>query len=236
MRRLLWELRYAVRQLRRSLGFTVTAVLTLALGIGATTAIFSAVYGLLLKSLPFQDAGRIVAVSETHAQIAGGLEATYPDYQDWRAQQRSFTEIAAYSTLNPVTVSLVMNGQATQVHRVLASGNFFSVLGVGALMGRTLGAQDDKAGKDSVAVLSAEAWRRYFGGDPSVMGRQVDLNGASFTIVGVLPSGAAYPADRYSAAGAGPGWTICPAGRCGWPGRGVCRGASDGQPAQWTAL
>jgi predicted permease len=195
MQRLLWELRYAIRQLRKSPGFTLTAVLTLALGVGATTAIFSAVYGLLLKSLPFRDAGRIVAVAETHAQIAGGVEATYPDYHDWRAQQQSFTEIAAYSTLNPETVSLVMDGRASQVHRVLASGNFFSVLGVSALMGRTLEAGDDSAGHDAVAVVSAEAWRRYFGGDPNVVGRSVDLNGASFTIVGVLPPGAAYPAE-----------------------------------------
>jgi predicted permease len=195
MQRLVWELRYALRQLRKAPGFTVTAVLTLALGVGATTAIFSAVYGLLLKSLPFEDAGRIVALSETHPQIAGGAEAAFPDYLDWRAQQRSFTEVAAYSTLNPETVSLVMEGRAQQVHRVLASGDFFSVLGVHALMGRTLQAQDDRAGSDAVVVISAEAWRRYFGGDPSVIGRSVDMNGASFTIVGVLPEGAVYPAE-----------------------------------------
>ena len=195
MQRMLWELRYALRQLRKAPAFTVTAVLTLALGVGATTAIFSAVYGLLLKSLPFEDAGRIVALSETHPQIAGGAEATYPDYLDWRAQQRSFTEVAAYSTLNPETVSLVMDGRAQQVHRVLASGDFFSVLGVRALMGRMLNAQDDQAGNDAVAVISAEAWRRYFGGDAGVVGRQVDMNGASFTIVGVLPEGAVYPAQ-----------------------------------------
>jgi hypothetical protein len=154
---MVWELRYALRQLRRAPGFTVTAVLTLALGVGATTAIFSAVYGLLLKSLPFEDAGRIVALSETHPQIAGGAEATFLDYLDWRAQQRSFTEVAAYTTLNPETVSLVMEGRAQQVHRVLASGDFFSVLGVRAWMGRTLNAQDDQAGHDAVAVISAAA-------------------------------------------------------------------------------
>ena len=195
MQRLGWELRYALRQLRKAPGFTVTAVLTLALGVGATTAIFSAVYGLLLQSLPFEDAGRIVALSETHPQIAGGAEATYPDYLDWRAQQRSFTEVAAYTTLNPETVSLVMDGRAVQVHRVLASGDFFSVLGVRALMGRTLNAQDDQAGHDAVAVISAVAWRRYFGGDVDVVGRAVAMNGASFTIVGVLPEGAVYPAQ-----------------------------------------
>jgi putative ABC transport system permease protein len=195
MQRLLWDLRYAMRQLRRSPGFTVTVVLTLALGIGATTAIFSAVYGLLLKSLPFADAGRIVAVAETHPQVAGGVEATFLDYLDWRTQQHSFTDLAAYSIRNPETVSLVMAGQAVQVHRVLASGNFFSVMGVTALAGRTLNAQDDRPGSDAVAVISAAAWRRYFGADPGVVGRQVDMNGASFTVVGVLPAGAAHPAE-----------------------------------------
>ena len=193
MQRLFLELRFAVRGLRRSPGFAVTAVVTLALGIGATTAIFSAVYGLLLQSLPFEDAGRIVAVAETHAQVAGGTEATFPDYEDWRAQQRSFTEIAAYSTLNPNTVSMVMDGRANQIHRVLASGNFFAVLGVRAMLGRTLEARDDSKGSDTVAVLSYEAWRRYFGGDERVVGRGVDLNGASFTVIGVLPPRAAYP-------------------------------------------
>jgi predicted permease len=195
MQRLVWELRYALRQLRKAPGFAVTAVLTLALGIGATTAIFSAVYGLLLKSLPFRDAERIVAALETHAQIAGGAEATYPDYEDWRTQQRSFSELAAYSTLNPNTVSVWANGNASQLHRVLASGNFFSALGVSAQLGRTLGERDQVPGDDHVAVLSALAWQKYFGRDAGVVGRTIDLNGASFTIVGVLPAGAAFPVE-----------------------------------------
>ena len=189
------DLRYATRQLRNSPGFTVAAVLTLALGVGATTAIFSVVYGLLLASLPFHDAARVVSIGETHPQVPGSIVATYPDYQEWKSQQSSFTEIAAYSTLNPATVSLATNGRAEQVHRVLASGNLFSLLGVAPLIGRTLNARDEVAGNDHVAVLSASAWERYFGRDPSVVGRAVDLNGASYTVVGVLPPGAAYPAD-----------------------------------------
>ncbi len=192
----LWrDLRYAVRQLRKSPGFTVTAVLTLALGVGATTAIFSTVYGLMLKSLPFRDADRIVALSETHPQVKGGAEATYPDYEDWRAQQNTFAQIAAYSTLNPNTVSLAMDGHSEQVHRVLASGNFFSLLGISPVIGRAINEQDDSPENNHVAVLSAEAWQRYFGRDPGVVGRNVDLNGAGYTIIGVLPAGAAYPAE-----------------------------------------
>src|SRR5277367_6193759 len=101
MRNLLLELRYALRQLRKSPGFTIAVVLTLALGIGATTAIFSAVYGLLLKSLPFADEARIVTVVESLPQVKGSIEATFPDYLDWQTQQQSFTAIAAYSTRNP---------------------------------------------------------------------------------------------------------------------------------------
>src|ERR1700722_12395665 len=130
MHRMLRDLRYALRQLFKSPGFALTAVLTLALGVGANTAIFSVIYGLLLQTLPFHDAGRIVAILETHPQVAGGAEATYPDYLDWSGQQKSFEQVAAYSVVNPSTVSLVVGGAGEQVHRVLASGNFFSVLGV----------------------------------------------------------------------------------------------------------
>jgi hypothetical protein len=110
MQTVLRDIRYAVRQIRKSPGFTFTAVVTLALGIGANTAIFSVVYRLLLESLPFHDAARIVSIFETPPQVPGGIEATYPDYQDWRTQQKSFEELAAYSTLNPDTVSLATSG------------------------------------------------------------------------------------------------------------------------------
>ena len=195
MQTLLRDLRYALRQLLKSPGFTVTAVLTLALGVGATTAIFSCVYGLLLKSLPFRDANNIVALYETDPQVQSGMEATYPDYEDWKAQQSSFSEIAAYSTINPDTVSLVMDGHSEQVHRVIVSGNFFSLLGISPLIGRMINEQDDTPASDHVAVLSSSAWDRYFGRNPGAVGRNIDLNGAIYTVVGVLPPGAAYPTE-----------------------------------------
>ena len=195
MLNVLRSLPYAARQLRNAPAFTITAVLTLALGIGATTAIFSAVYGLLLKSLPFADAGRIVAIASTHAMVPGSVEATFPDFEDWRTQQTSFAEIAAYSTINPSLVSLSFNGHAEPLHRVLASGNFFSVLGVSPLLGRTLNANDDAQGSAPVGLLSFVAWQRYFSSDPGIVGRSVDIDGSTVTIVGVLPSGAAFPAD-----------------------------------------
>src|SRR5579862_9508861 len=192
---LLRDVRYAARQLRKSPGFTITVVLTLALGIGATTAIFSCVYGLLLKSLPFQDERSIITISETNSQVKGGHEATYLDYLDWRKQQTSFSQVAAYTTINPGSVSLLLDGNPAQVHRVLASGNFFSLLGVTPLAGRLFNDQDDITGKDHVAVLSASAWQTYFGRDPSAIGRSVSLNGITYTIIGVLPSNASFPAD-----------------------------------------
>jgi hypothetical protein len=98
-------------------------VLTLALGIGPNAAIFSAVCTLLLRSLPFQSADRIVGICETHPQIPGGTEATFLDYLDWRAQQKSFEQVAVYSTILPETMSLVVGGRPEQVHKVFASGN-----------------------------------------------------------------------------------------------------------------
>ncbi|MBV8116140.1 MAG: ABC transporter permease [Silvibacterium sp.] len=190
----LWDFRYALRQLRKSPGFTLTAVFTLALGIGANAAIFSAVYRLLLQSLPFPESERVMNIFETHPQVTGGAEVTYPDYQDWKKQQRSFEQVAAYSTLNPDTVSLVSGNQSAQVHRVLASGNFFATFGTAPLIGRTFTEKDEAPGADHVAVLSAAAWQQYFGQDPGIVGRGIALNGSSYTVIGVLEPGAAFPA------------------------------------------
>jgi predicted permease len=188
------DVRYAVRRLAKSPGFSITAILTLALGIGATTAIFSCAYALLLRSLPFQQADRIVTINETHPQVAGGGEVTFPDYLDWRSQQSSFEQLAGYSIVSPETVSLVWDGHAEQVHRVLASSSLFSLLGVTPSLGRTFVGQDDNPNANHVVVISAEAWQRYFGADRTIIGRNVDLNSVSYTIIGVLPSGSAYPA------------------------------------------
>jgi predicted permease len=189
------DIQYGFRQLRKAPAFAFTTVLTLALGVGASTAIFSVINGLFIASLPFRDASRIVTILETHPQLPTGAEATFPDYLEWRAQQRSFEQVAAYSTLNPSTVSLSVNGHSEQVHRVLASGNFFPLLGISPHFGRIIGEEDDTPGTNHVAVLSGEAWQRYFGGDPGVVGRSVALNGISYTVIGVLPFDAAYPGD-----------------------------------------
>ncbi|HEY2466777.1 MAG TPA: ABC transporter permease, partial [Terracidiphilus sp.] len=187
------DVRHAFRRLSKSPGFTVTAILTLALGVGATTAIFSAAYALLLRSLPFQHADRIIGIYETHPQIVGGAEVNFLDYQDWRRQQTSFEQIAAYSGASSDTMALAMLDHGEQVHTVLASSNLFALLGVAPLMGRTFVEQDDTPNANHVVVLSTEAWRHYFGGDRGILGRNITLNGDSYTVIGVLPPGGAYP-------------------------------------------
>jgi predicted permease len=167
----------------------------MALGIGVNAGVFSVVYALLLESLPFRDASGIVSILETIPHAPAPIEATYPDYLDWRTQQKSFESLAAYSSLNPTTVSMRLNDRSEQVTRVLASGNFFSLLGVSPTLGRALSPGDDVEGRDHVAVISAGAWQRYFGRDPGVIGRNVDLNGSSYTIVGVLPPRAEFPSE-----------------------------------------
>jgi predicted permease len=189
------DLKYAVRQLRKSPGFAFAAIVTLGLGIGANTAVFSVVYTLLLKSLPFQQAERIVSILETHPQATGGAEATYPDFRDWESQQKSFEQLGAYSTLNPESVALNTGGRSEQVRRVLASGNYFSVLGISPLLGRAINERDEKDGADHVGVISTRAWEQVFGRDPNVVGRIVHIDGASFTIVGVLRTGQSFPAE-----------------------------------------
>ncbi len=186
------NIRYAFRRLAKSPGFSITAILTLALGIGATTAIFSAAYALLLRSLPFRDADRIICIYETHPQVVGKAEVNFLDYQDWRRQQKSFEQIAAYSGTRD-TMSLVMADHGEQVQTVLASSDLFSLLGVAPLMGRTFVEQDDTPNANHVVVLSAEAWQRYFGGDRGILSRNITLNGVSYSVIGVLPPGGAYP-------------------------------------------
>ena len=129
------DLRYAVRQLRKSPGFTTVAVLTLALGIGANTAIASAVYALLLRSLPFRDAGQLVLIKETHPQ-AGVISASYQDVLDWRAQSKSFQSLAAYSEQRHGSAQLVMNGQPQPVRTAFASAGLFPTLGIQPQIGR----------------------------------------------------------------------------------------------------
>ncbi len=189
---LLHDVRYAVRQLRNAPAFSLTAILTLALGIGANTAIASAVYAVLLRSLPFQNADRLVLIKETHPQ-AGIVAAGASDVQDWRAQSKSFERIAAYSDVHRAFAQVTINGETWPLRATYASSDLFPTLGIEPQLGRGFLAPGDEDAGIHDAVISNRIWQSRFGSDPSVIGKAVEINGQHFTVVGVMPATAQYP-------------------------------------------
>ncbi|MFL6207312.1 MAG: ABC transporter permease [Pyrinomonadaceae bacterium] len=181
----LWQdMKYGLRMLLRRPGFTVVAVLALALGIGANTAIFSLVYATLLRPLPVAAPERLVYLFTGPPDNPYNV-ASYPDYVDLRDQSQSFDGLIARGG---ITVSLRNGEQPAQVSGLVVSGNYFDVLGVHAARGRTFTAEEGQTpGKYPVVVISHGLWQRMFGGDSNIVGRQVALNGQQFTIVGVAP-------------------------------------------------
>jgi putative ABC transport system permease protein len=185
----LWQdLRYGVRMLVKSPGFTLTAVLTLALGIGANTAIFSFVNAVLLKPLPYPDPERIVSVWEKRPDGGNNYISTL-NFLDWERQNRCFQFLSAIA---PDTVTLTGSDSPEQlfVHRVSAS--YFKALGVEATLGRVFAASENEVGADQVVVLSNRIWQSRFGGDPKVIGRKITLDAKSYTIIGVLPANSTF--------------------------------------------
>lgn len=187
-------MRYAIRTLRRSPGFTVIALLTLALGIGANTAIFSFVNGVLLKPLPYRDPHDIVMVWEKPpGGYRNGISAL--NYLDWQNQNTVFEHMAA-STFGG-SVTLTGPGEPVELQGRFVSPAFFDIFRVQAVLGRTFAPDEDQAGKSQVVVLSHRLWESRFGADPSVIGRKLTLNGGPCTVIGVLPANG--PFDRMQA-------------------------------------
>ena len=184
------DFRYALRTLLKSPAFTIVVVLTLALGIGANTAIFSLTDQVLLRMLPVKAPERLVVLDGPgtfRGRTFNNGTFSYPMYRDFRDQNTVFEGVIARF---PAPVTLLTNGQAERVNGELVSGNYFDVLGVRAIIGRTLAADDDRTpGGHPVAVLSHSFWMRRFAGDPTVLNRTVSLNGLPMTIVGVTPPG-----------------------------------------------
>ncbi len=184
------DFRYAFRMLRKSPGFTFVAVLTLALGIGTNTAIFSVVDAVLLHPLAFKDPSRLVAVWETNEQPGAETnprnEVAKGNFYDWRAQNRVFEQMAAiaYANFNLIGVS-----RPERIQGALVSFDFFQTLGVQPALGRGFVAEEEKADGPLVAVISYGLWQRRFGGDPALIGHTHTLNGEAVTIVGVMPAG-----------------------------------------------
>ena len=194
---LLQDLGYAVRTFRRSPTFTLVAVLSLALGIGANTAIFSLIHALLLRELPVRDPGRLVAVGDptrvgsmSYGNVRNDL-MSYPLYKEIRDQNQVFTEVFASGRANRLMVGLGASGEEGETARGrLVSGNYFSVLGVHALRGRTFTAEEDRVpGQSPVVVISHDYWKRRFAQEAGIIGRTITISRHPFTVIGVMPPG-----------------------------------------------
>ena len=181
---ILQDLRFAVRMLVKNPGFTAVAAITLALGIGANTAIFSVVNAVLLRPLPYRDSARLLLVNESSKQVPD-MSVSYPNFLDWRERARVFEKTAA---LQPTQVTLTGLERPERLGGWNVSADFFSTLGASPRLGRDFAAQDDRAGAEPVAIVTDRLWKTRFGSDPGLVGRPLTLDGRSVVIVGVLPA------------------------------------------------
>jgi putative ABC transport system permease protein len=178
------DVRYGLRTLQKNPGFAAVAILTLALGIGANAAIFSAVNAVLLRPLPYTQPGQLVQLWETETEVPQAPFAA-PDFVDWRAQNQTLDDMTLYTW--PTSLNMSGTGEPEHVYGILAQANFFSVLGSAPLMGRAFVNGEDHAGHNHVAVLSYGLWQRRFGGTRDVLGKDIELGGERYQIVGVMP-------------------------------------------------
>ncbi|HEX6770982.1 MAG TPA: ABC transporter permease, partial [Acidobacteriaceae bacterium] len=181
------DLRYAWRQLRRSPGFACAAILTLALGIGSTTTMFSVVDQVLLRPLPYAHPSQLVAISEASydkdaAKSSGGI--SLPDAEDWQTRSHTLESVGFYTFNMPIVQDIP---QPRSEAEMITSTNFFNVLGVQPALGRNFAANENKGASTHVAILGAEAWHILLNGDPRAVGRVLRLNGTPYTVIGVMP-------------------------------------------------
>src|SRR5215216_2597505 len=187
------NVRNGARKLIKSPGFTLFAVLTLALGIGVNTAIFSVAQAILFRSLPFSDPDSLVMVWVNNPRLKLGrdkLPTSVADFIDWREQNKSFQDMATFTTFS---FALTDGDIPEKIDSALCSASFFSVLGTPAARGRVFVPGEDKAGNNHVAVISDNLWRRRFAGDPNVLGKTLTLTGEKYTVIGIMPPGFDFP-------------------------------------------
>ena len=182
---LIQDLRYGLRVLGKNPGFAAVAVITLALGIGANTAIFSVVNGVLLQPLPYPHPDRIMRLSESSPDFRT-MAVSYPNFVDWKAQNRSFAGLAAFRRED---YDVTGGGQPEHLNGKMVSADFFRVLGIHPVLGRDFDARADRLGASPVVLLGGGLWSRRFGSSPAVLGTQLRLSGRSYTIAGVVPAG-----------------------------------------------
>lgn len=189
------DLRYAVRMLLRAPGFTLTAALTLALGIGATTLMFSIVNAVLWRPLPYPDPQRLLLVFSVNRQSnVGQIRASALDFADWRSRAQSFDGLAGHVGTG---FTLSGNSDPELVRGQLVTNDFFRVLGVQPMAGRTFVADEFAPGQEARVVLSHGLWQRRFGGDAAIVGKPITINTRAYTVVGVMPAAFSYPDPAY---------------------------------------
>src|SRR3954451_22731612 len=185
------DLVYGVRALARNIGFTSIVVVTLSLGIGANTAIFSVVHGVLMRPLPYRAPEQVVLVHQAAPKIdEPSFGFSVPDFDDFRERNRAFSALSEYHSMWFI---LLGRPEPERVQTAVVSDNFFDLLGVQPLLGRTFQPGEDKQGAAPVLVLSYLYWQKSFAGDPSVIGRVFEMNDKPHTVVGVLPPLPAFP-------------------------------------------
>jgi predicted permease len=193
----LWQdVRYSLRVLGKNPGFAAIAILTLALGIGANTALFSVVNGVLLRPLPYPQPDRIVAISEKTANFDRS-SISYPNFLDWQRANSTFSSIAAYRSDD---FSITGEGEAERVRIGMVSAGFFEILGVTPARGRLFTPEEDRLGTAPVAIISAGLWQRKFGSAPNIVGKRITMNGVAHTVVGVLPANFYFQGANYDRA------------------------------------
>jgi putative ABC transport system permease protein len=188
MENLLQDIRYGIRTLAKNRGFTIVAVLTLALGIGANTAIFSVVENLLLRPLPYPQPERLVEIANTYLPQIPKAGLSPGDYADWKRQNASFSEMGAYGKILQ-GFNLSGEGEPQRVQVAYADDGLFSMLGIRPVAGRSFLSEEDRAGNAPVVMLGHRLWQSRFGGDSRVVGRSISLDNQRYTVVGVLPGG-----------------------------------------------
>ena len=185
------DIQYALRSLTKRPGFTLIAVITLALGIGANTAIFSAINALLLKPLPFPELDRVVAVwDKMPSRGVTRNEVSVANYLDWQSQSQSFDQFALHRWWS---ANLTGIDPPERIQGFLVTANFFDALGMMPIMGRNFSAEENQPGKDAVAIITHSLWQRRFGGDPNIIGKTITVNSIVRTVIGVMPERFNYP-------------------------------------------
>lgn len=193
MEGLLQDIRHTFRRLLKNPGFTLVAVLTLGLGIGANSAIFSVVNGVLLRSLPFDDPDRLVQLFTAYPDDETKYPLSPPDFMSYHEGARSFSDVAAFAT---TTRTLTRSGDPTELNAAVVSADFLQLLGTSPLLGRGFLPEENQPGQTDVAIISNGLWQQRFGADPGVIGEAITLNGVQHTVVGVLPPASDFPAER----------------------------------------